>query len=151
MVVQMKLSRGTLTVAAIVLLSGVNIAVLLAPQLFEPIPYKNVRITSAEINDDQFNLVADMQTTNCRFVQLSVVGFNLGGKHTLEWEDVDGLGQNHIRLKGIHTMRITAFLRGLTLDAIEVRTRHRCNFELDEEGEPVGGELVDRLFTRFEP
>ena len=119
--------------------------------LFGPKPYENVHIALAEIRDGKFNLVADFKTLGCKFRLMEVVSFGLGGSEVLKWVDNDGLGQNHERSQGDHTSRITATLVDDHVDKIEVRTRHLCDFELDENEQPVGGVYVNRVLMTYWP
>lgn len=118
--------------------------------ILTPKPYKNVNVVLAEVVDGKFNLVADFTTTDCLFRVLEVVSLGLGGPKIMTWQDNDGLGQHHERLKGDHTLRITSHITDPAFDKIEVRTRHLCDFELVN-GEPVGGEFVDRVFMEYDP
>lgn len=126
----------------------INIAFFAWPD--EP-PYKDVKIIKSEIADGRFNLVADMTTTDCRFIQLEVIGIGLvGNTPPLEWKDDDGIGKHHIRLQGNHTLRISAAVNVRGLDRIEVRTRHHCNFNIAADGSLVGGEFVDLVFMSYD-
>jgi hypothetical protein len=106
----------------------------------EPEPYRDVALTSAVLTADNKNLLlhAVFVKTDCVFVRLSVVGVGLNGAHLLEWESIDGLGQDYDRIAGLHSLRLKIALGEFEHDRLEIRTRHDCD-----------GEMVDKLFLEY--
>lgn len=116
------------------------LAVVLAIQLYQPAPYRDVEVRLVERRGDAIAFIANFEKTACVFDRLTVVGGVAGEAVLLAWRDLDGLPDNHDRSNGRHTLRIAFDAERDLFDWIEVRTQHDCN-----------GEKVSKIFYRIEP
>lgn len=111
---------------AIALLFLFNVAVLFGPKLFEPTPYKNVKLVRVEETQGYISITANFTKVGCTFNRLIVVGFAGGESDILKWKDNDGLAPDHDREPGEQTLDIRVRTQGIQYDKLEIRVRHIC-------------------------
>ena len=130
-------------------LTGVAFSLLLTASylpLWTVKPYTKVEVLE-EAWTDLGLIVRAVFTKNdqCKLIDFSVVAFTDGIPRYVQFEDLDGLPENHDREAGRQGLNILVLSEYDEQDFIELRTRHKC---------AVGGEgqdiTVTKVFSRHD-
>jgi len=106
----------------------------------DPVPYKDVVITSVERTDEGYVVAASFIKSECKFKRLEVFGINTGVPVYLEWKALDGSpATDYDRSIGKQYLMILAITSGKDHHTLEIRTRHDCD-----------GKLVDKIFAKID-
>lgn len=113
---------------------------------FVPVdPYTVTDILIEDWDDTRLRFHATFQKHDCDLERFVAVGVIDTVTRILPYDDEDGFGQDESRTAGLQTLRVFVPFDGLTYDAIEFRTLHRC-FDAN-----AGRYSVNKVFHRSEP
>lgn len=103
--------------------------------LFEPRPYSDVTLISAERDGPTLHVVAGYtrEDDDCEYVNAVAIGIAFGEATALEWTPYRGPNITEVREPGRQRLDWDIHVNGWVFDTVEIRTRHLC-----------GGERVDR-------
>jgi len=109
-------------------------------------PYTKVEVLE-ETWTDMGLIVRAVFTKNdqCKLIDFSVVAFTDGIPRYVQFEDLDGVPENHDREAGRQGLNILVVADPAQQDFIELRTRHKC-----VTGDVGQGTIVTKVFSRHD-
>ena len=127
-------------------LAGMGVSLLLTAS-YLPVwtvkPYTKVEVLEETWTDLGLTIRAVFtKNDQCKLVDFSVVAFTDGIPRYVQFEDLDGLEENHDREAGRHGLNILVLTEQDKQDFIELRTRHKC--AAGKEGEDT---IVTKVFS----
>jgi len=114
--------------------------------MFDPHPYSKVKVYNEVWDNTGVEISASfIKNGHCKLLNFSVVSFSGGLPRYVPYKDLDNLSANFDREAGEQGLNLYAYVDPVTIDYLEIRTRHLCT---DDEGEQ---ETITEVFSRHEP